>query len=185
MPPAATASSIRLRTACCRCLRPPRRLDHHRTRQCRSARNLRRRDSEGAGASARTSSKTYKSMVSRAYHDSLFMARIAPVAMLFIPCRGGVSHRPDEYASPQWIGSGVHVLARTLANWQVEAHWVPQVRRVFGARHQNFPCPSLRAFFLARRWETRNVYCPTRHVCLSCFEITPPRCILTLNPRRV
>jgi N-carbamoyl-L-amino-acid hydrolase len=38
----------------------------------------------------------YKKMVSRAYHDSLFMARIAPVGMVFIPCRGGVSHRPDE-----------------------------------------------------------------------------------------
>jgi len=37
------------------------------------------------------------------------------VAMLFIPCRGGVSHRPDEYASPEWIAGGVHVLARTLA----------------------------------------------------------------------
>jgi N-carbamoyl-L-amino-acid hydrolase len=65
--------------------------------------------------SAKASSKTIKKMVSRAYHDSLFMARIAPVAMLFIPCRGGVSHRPDEYASPEWIGSGVHVLSRTLA----------------------------------------------------------------------
>ncbi|HVN02853.1 MAG TPA: M20 family metallo-hydrolase, partial [Bryobacteraceae bacterium] len=64
---------------------------------------------------AKASSKTYRKMVSRAYHDSLFIARIAPVAMLFIPCRGGVSHRPDEYASPEWIGSGVHVLARTLA----------------------------------------------------------------------
>jgi ureidoglycolate amidohydrolase len=60
--------------------------------------------------------KTSKRMVSRAYHDSLFMARIAPVAMLFIPCRGGVSHRPDEYSSPEWIGSGVNVLARTLAS---------------------------------------------------------------------
>ena len=59
--------------------------------------------------------KSYKKMVSRAYHDSLFIARLCPVAMLFIPCRGGVSHRPDEYASPEWIGSGVHVLARTLA----------------------------------------------------------------------
>jgi hydantoinase/carbamoylase family amidase len=66
-------------------------------------------------ASAKAAGKSYKKMVSRAYHDSLFVARIAPVAMLFIPCRGGVSHRPDEYASPQWIGSGVHVLARTLA----------------------------------------------------------------------
>ncbi len=59
--------------------------------------------------------KSSKRMVSRAYHDSLFVARIAPVAMLFVPCRGGVSHRPDEYASSQWIGSGVNVLARTLA----------------------------------------------------------------------
>jgi ureidoglycolate amidohydrolase len=64
---------------------------------------------------AQSAGKNCKRMVSRAYHDSLFMARIAPVAMLFIPCRGGVSHRPDEYASPEWIGGGVHVLARTLA----------------------------------------------------------------------
>jgi N-carbamoyl-L-amino-acid hydrolase len=65
--------------------------------------------------SAKGAGKSYKKMVSRAYHDSLFVARIAPVAMLFIPCRGGISHRPDEYASPEWIGSGIHVLARTLA----------------------------------------------------------------------
>jgi ureidoglycolate amidohydrolase len=65
--------------------------------------------------SAKAAGKSYKRMVARAYHDSSFVACIAPVAMLFIPCRGGVSHRPDEYASPEWIGSGVHVLARTLA----------------------------------------------------------------------
>lgn len=57
----------------------------------------------------------FKLMVSRAYHDSLFMARIAPTAMLFIPCRGGVSHRPDEYASPEDIARGTYVLALTLA----------------------------------------------------------------------
>jgi N-carbamoyl-L-amino-acid hydrolase len=65
--------------------------------------------------SAKTGGFTSMRVVSRAYHDSLFMARIAPVAMLFIPCRGGVSHRPDEYASPSAIGAGVHVLAKTLA----------------------------------------------------------------------
>ena len=54
-------------------------------------------------------------MVSRAYHDSLFMARVSPVAMIFIPCKGGVSHRPDEYAKPEDIALGVEVLARTLA----------------------------------------------------------------------
>jgi ureidoglycolate amidohydrolase len=54
-------------------------------------------------------------MVSRAYHDSLFIARIAPVAMLFIPCRNGYSHRPDEYAAPEDIVRGALVLAETLA----------------------------------------------------------------------
>ena len=54
-------------------------------------------------------------MVSRAYHDSLFMSRIVPVGMLFIPCRNGYSHRPDEYASPEDIERGVVVLAETLA----------------------------------------------------------------------
>jgi N-carbamoyl-L-amino-acid hydrolase len=55
-------------------------------------------------------------MVSRAYHDSLFIARIAPVAMLFIPCRNGYSHRPDEYAAPEDIVRGTLVLAETLAS---------------------------------------------------------------------
>jgi acetylornithine deacetylase/succinyl-diaminopimelate desuccinylase-like protein len=53
--------------------------------------------------------------VSRAYHDSLFMARVAPTAMVFIPCRGGWSHRPDEFASERDIANGVGVLALTMA----------------------------------------------------------------------
>ncbi|MGB9070950.1 MAG: M20 family metallo-hydrolase [Candidatus Acidiferrales bacterium] len=55
-------------------------------------------------------------MISRAYHDSLFISRIAPVAMLFIPCRNGYSHRPDEYASPEDIARGTIVLAEALAS---------------------------------------------------------------------
>ena len=66
-------------------------------------------------AAAIAAGKSYKKMVARAYHDSSFVSCIAPTAMLFIPCRGGVSHRPDEYASPEWIGSGVRVLSRALA----------------------------------------------------------------------
>ncbi|MGI4757874.1 MAG: M20 family metallo-hydrolase [Janthinobacterium lividum] len=57
---------------------------------------------------------SYKHMVSRAYHDSLFMAQIAPAAMIFVPCRAGVSHRPDEFSSPSAMENGVHVLAATL-----------------------------------------------------------------------
>ena len=40
-------------------------------------------------------------MISRAYHDTTFMSLVAPVGMIFIPCRDGVSHRPEEYASPE------------------------------------------------------------------------------------
>lgn len=57
----------------------------------------------------------WQRMVSRAYHDSLFMAQVFPTGMIFIPCRGGVSHRPDEYASPDAIKNGVEVLALTMA----------------------------------------------------------------------
>ena len=63
---------------------------------------------------------SYKKMVSRAYHDSNFMARVAPIAMIFIPCRAGVSHRPDEYSSPDSIALGTRVLALTLARLAAE-----------------------------------------------------------------
>ena len=55
-------------------------------------------------------------MVSRAYHDALFMAQTCPTGMIFIPCRGGVSHRPDEYTSPGAIARGAAVLALALAH---------------------------------------------------------------------
>jgi N-carbamoyl-L-amino-acid hydrolase len=66
-------------------------------------------------ASCVEESVTSMDMVSRAYHDSLFLSRIAPTAMLLIPCRGGVSHRPDEFASLPDIANGVRVLASALA----------------------------------------------------------------------
>jgi ureidoglycolate amidohydrolase len=56
-----------------------------------------------------------KKMISRAYHDTLFMAQVCPSTMIFIPCRGGFSHRPDEFSSPEQIEPGVRVLAQTLA----------------------------------------------------------------------
>ncbi len=70
---------------------------------------------EALSQSCRKHELNFLPMVSRAYHDSLFIARIAPVAMLFIPCRNGYSHRPDEYAAPEDIVRGTLVLAETLA----------------------------------------------------------------------
>jgi len=70
---------------------------------------------EALAQSCRKHQLNFLPLVSRAYHDSLFIARIAPVAMLFIPCRNGYSHRPDEYAAPDDIVRGTLVLAETLA----------------------------------------------------------------------
>jgi len=53
-------------------------------------------------------------MISRAYHDSLFMAQVCPTAMIFVPSKDGISHRPDEYSSPEEIAQGVRVLAGAL-----------------------------------------------------------------------
>jgi len=57
----------------------------------------------------------FQRMPSGAGHDAMNMARIAPAGMIFIPCRGGISHNPDEYASPDDIVRGMDVLTETLA----------------------------------------------------------------------
>lgn len=70
---------------------------------------------EAIARACHATGRTFMRLVSRAYHDALFMSRIAPTGMIFIPCKGGISHRPDEYASPEDIASGISVLAHTLA----------------------------------------------------------------------
>jgi ureidoglycolate amidohydrolase len=74
---------------------------------------------EELSATCRKHGEKFLPMVSRAYHDSLFISRIAPTAMLFIPCRNGYSHRPDEFASIEDIARGTMALAETLASLSV------------------------------------------------------------------
>ncbi|XP_050239481.1 ureidoglycolate hydrolase isoform X2 [Quercus robur] len=70
---------------------------------------------EAMEAASKELNLPHKLMISRAYHDSLFMARVSPMGMIFIPCYKGYSHKPEEYASHQDIANGVKVLALTLA----------------------------------------------------------------------
>lgn len=53
---------------------------------------------------------------SGATHDASAMADLGPIAMLFLRCRDGVSHRPEEYASAADMGVAVAVVARFLGN---------------------------------------------------------------------
>jgi allantoate deiminase len=51
---------------------------------------------------------------SGAGHDAMAFDKIIPFAMLFVRCRGGVSHNPDEYASPADIDIAARVLSKFL-----------------------------------------------------------------------
>jgi N-carbamoyl-L-amino-acid hydrolase len=51
---------------------------------------------------------------SGAGHDAQSLAPIAPVGMIFIPSRDGISHAPDEFTEPQEITNGANVLLQTL-----------------------------------------------------------------------
>lgn len=57
---------------------------------------------------------TTLSLPSGAGHDAQEMARIAPMGMIFIPSRDGISHAPEEYSSPEAIANGANVLLHTL-----------------------------------------------------------------------
>lgn len=52
----------------------------------------------------------YRKLVSGAGHDAVYVSKVIPTAMIFIPCKNGLSHNEAEYASPQDIVNGTHVL---------------------------------------------------------------------------
>lgn len=52
---------------------------------------------------------------SGAGHDAMWMARLCPTAMIFVPCAGGLSHNEAESATPDDLAAGARVLAACLA----------------------------------------------------------------------
>jgi len=65
-------------------------------------------------ASVRASTKelgySFNEMISGAGHDAFNVSRKAPTAMIFIPCRDGISHNEREYAEPEHVAAGTNVL---------------------------------------------------------------------------
>jgi N-carbamoyl-L-amino-acid hydrolase len=49
-------------------------------------------------------------IVSGAGHDAVYVARVAPTAMIFVPCKDGISHNEIEYAEPEHLAAGCNVL---------------------------------------------------------------------------
>ena len=57
---------------------------------------------------------TRRELPSGAGHDAVMMATAMPVGMVFVRCRNGLSHHPDEYASPEDIAVALKVLVEFL-----------------------------------------------------------------------
>jgi len=56
----------------------------------------------------------HREMVSGAGHDAIYIARVAPTAMIFVPCRDGISHNETEDARPEHLEAGANVLLHAM-----------------------------------------------------------------------
>lgn len=56
----------------------------------------------------------YIKTISGAFHDSMLVGEFAPVAMIFVPSKNGISHSPEEWTNFADIAAGTDVLADTL-----------------------------------------------------------------------
>lgn len=68
------------------------------------------------------------SLVSGAGHDAVVMANLAPVAMLFVRCREGLSHHPDEFAAPEDLEISLRVVVDFLTRLAQAEAQRPSVR---------------------------------------------------------
>ena len=57
---------------------------------------------------------SHMNAVSGAGHDAVYMARLAPAGMIFIPCKDGISHNEIEDAKPEHIEAGCNVLLHAM-----------------------------------------------------------------------
>jgi N-carbamoyl-L-amino-acid hydrolase len=63
---------------------------------------------------ARALGYPHREMVSGAGHDAIYVARVAPTAMIFVPCRDGISHNEIEDARPEHLEAGANVLLHAI-----------------------------------------------------------------------
>lgn len=65
-------------------------------------------------AACETAGASHRRMVSGAGHDTAWMARATRAAMIFVPCRGGRSHAPEEFAATDDIALGAAALLHAV-----------------------------------------------------------------------
>jgi N-carbamoyl-L-amino-acid hydrolase len=65
-------------------------------------------------AAAQALGYPHREMVSGAGHDAIYVARVAPTAMIFVPCKDGISHNEIEDARPEHLEAGANVLLHAM-----------------------------------------------------------------------
>jgi N-carbamoyl-L-amino-acid hydrolase len=66
------------------------------------------------GRAAKNLGYSHMPAVSGAGHDAVYMAKLAPSGMIFIPCKDGISHNEIEDAKPEHITAGCNVLLHAM-----------------------------------------------------------------------
>src|SRR5262249_26473281 len=66
---------------------------------------------------ALVSGLAWREMVSGAGHDAASIAAVAPSAMIFVPCRGGISHNEAEFTSQEQCAQGAQVLLEAVLDY--------------------------------------------------------------------
>jgi N-carbamoyl-L-amino-acid hydrolase len=69
---------------------------------------------DAVGRAAKKLGYSNMPVVSGAGHDAVYMAKLAPAGMIFIPCKDGISHNEIEDASPEHITAGCNVLLHAM-----------------------------------------------------------------------
>jgi N-carbamoyl-L-amino-acid hydrolase len=57
---------------------------------------------------------SHRDITSGAGHDAVYVARVAPAAMIFTPCIDGISHNEAENMTPEWAAAGTDVLLHAV-----------------------------------------------------------------------
>ena len=66
---------------------------------------------------ARRLGHSHMDLVAGAGHDAIYLARVAPSGMIFIPCKDGISHNEIEDAQPRDIAAGADVLLQCMLEY--------------------------------------------------------------------
>jgi len=68
-------------------------------------------------AAAKASGFSSRDIVSRAGHDASYISRVTPTAMIFVPCKDGISHNEAEFSSKEQCAAGAQVLLQAVLDY--------------------------------------------------------------------